>query len=120
MAVDQYCLIYSNEYTSSSSVTLSRSLRALLLNGGLLVRVPPEEPISVTKSGPSDRDVLSFESLCPFLALFVFLPLSGLGEGGFGGSSRLTSAARNAGDKCAYRIVSFIDWWPSNSAQIEQ
>jgi len=32
-----------------------------------------------------------------------------VGVGGFGGSSRLTSAERNTGDRCAYRIVIFIE-----------
>jgi hypothetical protein len=31
------------------------------------------------------------------------------GDGGFGGSSRLTSAERNAGERCAYRIVIYMD-----------
>src|SRR5437773_12332291 len=83
-----------------SSVAQRQSIR--LLTGGLLVRIQPEEPISLTKSGTSDGGALSEKPLCPFLALFFFaLPFGLVGDGGGGGSSRLTSAERNAGDRCA-------------------
>src|SRR5262249_33800421 len=40
----------------------------------------------------------------------------GLGGRGLGGSSRLGAAERNAGERCAYRIVIFMDVWPRSSA----
>src|SRR5262245_26201824 len=82
-----------------SSVAQWQSIR--LLTGGLLVRVQPEEPNFLANSGT----VVSAETppgpLCPFLALLFLLPFSGVGGAGGGGSSRLTSAERNAGERCA-------------------
>ena len=57
-----------------------------LLTGGLLVRVQPEETISLTESGTSDGDSLTDGYSCPFLAL------SAVGAVSDGSSSRLISA----------------------------
>src|SRR5436190_21261218 len=74
-----------------SSVAQRQSIR--LLTGGLLVRIQPEEPTSLTKSGTSVSAELPSGPLCPFLALcFLPLPFGAAGGVGGGGSSRLTSA----------------------------
>src|ERR1700681_416913 len=83
------------EAAPCSSVAQRQSIR--LLTGGLLVRIQPEEPTSLTKSGTSVSAKSPSGPLCPFLALFVLLPFGGVGGAGGGGSSRLTSAERNAG-----------------------
>src|SRR5215510_11513665 len=73
-----------------------RLRRVLLLTGGLLVRVQPEEPLSRTKSTTFARAAPGVRARCPFLALSVPCP-SGRGSGGgAGASNKRTSADRYA------------------------
>src|SRR5207237_10295008 len=56
-------------YPPDSSVAQRQSIR--LLTGGLLVRIQPEEPTSLTKYGTSVSAESPSGPLCPFLALFL-------------------------------------------------
>src|SRR6187549_2505467 len=51
---------------------------------------------------------------CPFLALFSVSGVSGGADAG--GSNKLTSADRYAGERCAYRMTMRRPRWPGSSA----
>ena len=67
----------------------------VLLTGGLLVRIQPEEPLSFGNFTTFALRRSRFVARCPFLALFA------LGFLGAGGSRRPTSADKKAGERCA-------------------